>query len=372
MTEEKREFGKEYPPAGEEALIQKIMEISQASMKLRGENHPPTPRDQHPKSHGYVHGEFTVLESFEGLPHGFNEQDLKVGVFAYPKTYPVWIRFSNGGSDRDPTTGDYLSDTVGDVRGMAIKLMDVDGEMAIEDQLHQREQDFILMNNPHFFIKDVQDYIHFFSVMRAIKTGKIILQKDKQPEFKEDEIPQEELAKLKQSFGAISYALKLVGPIKAKSTPSLLEVLYWSATPYKLGDKAIKFSVTPHSGNGNFKLENATDQSHYLRESMTTHLDDNDAYFDFNVQFQTDADKMPVEDPTVEWDEQESPYIKVAVLKIPKQDFNTDERKQQDEKQSFSPWHSLIEHQPLGGVNRARKIYAELAKMRNEINAKNG
>lgn len=363
MTGEKCELGKEYPPAGEEALIQKIMEISQASMTRRGEEHPPTPRDQHPKSHGYVHGEFTVLDAFEGLPNGFEQQALKVGVFASPKTYSVWIRFSNAGSDRDPATGDYVSDRIGDIRGMSIKLMDVDGEMAIDDPLHQREQDFILMNNPNFFIKDAQDYIPFFSVIQAMKTGKIILQKGQKPEFKEDN--------LKESFEAISYALELFGPIKVKITPSLLEVPYWSATPYKLGNKAIKFSVTPHSSNGNFKLENAIDQSHYLRESMTTHLDDNDAYFDFNVQFQTDADKMPVEDPTVEWNEKESPYIKVAVLKIPKQDFNTDERKQQDEKQSFSPWHSLSEHQPLGGVNRARKIYAELAKIRNESNSKN-
>ncbi len=78
---------------------------------------------------------------------------------------------------------------------------------------------------------------------------------------------------------------------------------------------------------------------------------------------------LPVEDPTVEWDEQESPYVKVATIRIPSQNFNTEERKQFDEKQSFSPWHTLPEHQPLGGVNRARKrIYGELAKFRNDRN----
>jgi hypothetical protein len=47
---------------------------------------------------------------------------------------------------------------------------------------------------------------------------------------------------------------------------------------------------------------------------MTQHLVSQDAYFDFKIQLQTDAVKMPVEDPTVEWNEQESPYVKVATI----------------------------------------------------------
>ena len=35
------------------------------------------------------------------------------------------------------------------------------------------------------------------------------------------------------------------------------------------------------------------------------------------------------------------------------------------EKIAFNPWSALQEHQPLGGMNRARKlIYTELAKLR--------
>jgi hypothetical protein len=167
----------------------------------------------------------------------------------------------------------------------------------------------------------------------------------------------------------VAYALPMLQKIKAKVTTSPLETLYWSATPYKLGNQAIKFSVVPRVTGENFNLENAADKSNYLREAMTKHLASNDAYFDFKIQLQTDSVKMPVEDPTVEWDEQESPYVKVATIKIPSQDFNTEERKCFDEKQSFSPWHTLPEHQPLGGVNRARKqVYGELAKFRNERN----
>jgi catalase len=352
MTGESLELGKEYPPEGEELLIEQIMIISKVSME--GKPHPPTPRDQHPKSHGYVQAELVVDDH---IPN-----DLKVGVFAKPKTYSTWIRFSNGGSDRGKD-GDFFPDTVGDVRGMAIKLTGVEGDMVIDDPSHRGEQDFVLMNSPTFFIRDVQGYISFFPVARAIREGIISFDASGRPQ----NIPGELQAKFQES----AHALSLVQKIRERPTPSPLEITYWSSTPYRLGTHAIKFSAVPRSIGESFNLENATDKSHYLREAMTQHLTSKEAYFDFMIQLQTDAMKMPIEDPTVEWDDQESPYIKVATIRIPPQNFNTEERKQLDENQSFSPWHSLPEHQPLGGVNRARKIYAKLAKIRNEINQGN-
>jgi catalase len=350
MAEAPLELGKEYPPQGEEAQIEQILTISKLSMQHKP--HPPMLRDQHPKSHGYVQGELIVEED---IP-----ENMKVGVFKEPKIYPIWIRFSNGGSDRDQKTGDFVPDTVGDVRGMAIKLMDVEGEMVLPDSEHKGEQDFILMNHPTFFIRDVQGYIDFFPVVRAIREGKIILKPGEPPQ-----IP----AELQAKFQAVAYALPMLQKIRAKLTTSPLEITYWSATPYKLGNQAIKFSVVPHATAERFNPENAADKSNYLREAMTKHLASKDAYFDFKIQLQTNAVKMQVEDPTVEWDEQESRYVKVATIRIPSQDFNTEDRKYFDEKQSFSPWHTLPEHQPLGGVNRARKrIYGELAKFRKDIN----
>ena len=350
MVQQQLELGKEYPPQGEEAQIEQILTISKLSMQHRP--HPPMQRDQHPKSHGYIQGELIVEED---IP-----ENMKIGVFKESKTYPIWIRFSNGGSARDSKTGDFVPDTVGDVRGMAIKLMNVAGKTVLDTPEHKEEQDFVLINNPTFFIRDVQGYIDFFPVFKAIQEGKII--------FKPGEMPQVP-TELQAKFQAVAYAFPMLQKIKAKLTTSPLEITYWSATPYKLGDRAIKFSVVPHAYGESFNPENAADKSNYLREAMTKHLASKDAYFDFRIQLQTDAIKMPVEDPTVEWDEQKSPYLKIATIKISAQDFNTEERKRLDEKQSFSPWHTLPEHQPLGGVNRARKrIYGELAKFRNEMN----
>ena len=67
---------------------------------------------------------------------------------------------------------------------------------------------------------------------------------------------------------------------------------------------------------------------------------------------------MPVEDPTVEW---KSPFIKVATLKLPSQTIDSPEQLEFCENLSFNPWHSLPEHEPLGGINRPRKqVYQEL------------
>ena len=70
---------------------------------------------------------------------------------------------------------------------------------------------------------------------------------------------------------------------------------------------------------------------------------------------------MPVEDPSVEWDEAVSPFVTVATLKIPKQTFDSEPQMAYCEALSFTPWHSLPEHQPIGGINRIRKVVYERA-----------
>jgi catalase len=353
MTEEGLELGKEYPPENEEAQIEQILTISKLSMELKP--HPPMLRDQHPKSHGCVAAEFTVKAN---IP-----EKIKVGIFKNARTYSSWIRFSNGGSDRDPNTGEFLPDTVGDVRGMAIKLLGIKGEMEIPNPAYEGQQDFVMINHPTFFLRDIQGYIDLFPVVQALKEGRIILKPGEPPQ-----VP----AELQANFQAIAYALPLLQKIKEQQVTSLLEIPYWSATPYQLGKYAIKFSVVPQIIGRRFKPENVSDRNNYLREAMTQHLANRDAYFDFKIQLQTNARTMPIEDPTVEWSEKESPSIQVATIKIPAQNFNTECRKQFDEQQSFSPWHTLPEHRPLGGVNRARKrIYGELAKLRNNANQSN-
>lgn len=78
---------------------------------------------------------------------------------------------------------------------------------------------------------------------------------------------------------------------------------------------------------------------------------------------------MSVESTVVEWDERVAPFFKVATIEVPKQTFATAERDAFGENLSFTPWHALPEHRPLGGVNRVRRtVYEEISRFRHEQN----
>ncbi len=54
---------------------------------------------------------------------------------------------------------------------------------------------------------------------------------------------------------------------------------------------------------------------------------------------------------------------------IPIQDCMSLEQAVFCENLSFSPWHSLPEHRPLGLVNRVRKVaYREISRLRHDLN----
>jgi hypothetical protein len=107
----------------------------------------------------------------------------------------------------------------------------------------------------------------------------------------------------------------------------------------------------------------------YLRAAMRKQLATEGACFDFMVQLQTDAELLPVEDATVEWDETVSPFRKVARIDIPPQSFESPARMEFCENLAFNPWRSLPEHRPLGGLNRVRKdLYQAMAEFRHQQN----
>jgi hypothetical protein len=102
---------------------------------------------------------------------------------------------------------------------------------------------------------------------------------------------------------------------------------------------------------------------------MQQQLQTRSAEFVFAIQKQTNERHMPVEDASVAWSESESPFVPVATLRIPVQNFNTQERNTMGENMRFSPWHSLPVHRPLGSLNRARRVvYHGISELRRRVN----
>jgi hypothetical protein len=102
---------------------------------------------------------------------------------------------------------------------------------------------------------------------------------------------------------------------------------------------------------------------------MSSQLHQHEAVFDFLVQLQSNPVTMPMEDPTIPWDESAAPFTKVATIRIPIQSFESKEQMQFGENLSFTPWHSVADLRPLGGINRTRKkVYAAISARRHELN----
>ena len=316
----------EYPPANEQAHIDSLIRELRAKME-RDYAKNRMLRDAHPKMHGCVRGEFSIAPD---LP-----PELSIGVFKQSRTYPVWVRFSN-------QNGTASADSKPDIRGVAIKLMGVEGKKLTPDGDREMNQDFILISDSRFVTKDVAQ---FDGLVRGLVGGNL---------------------RIAWFFLTHLRVLRnLMSSLRRFGNP--LCIRYFSVAPYLLGERAAKYSLTPRNAKDPPVPANPSDD--YLREAMVQELRSRDAVFDFAVQFQTDPRKMPIEDPGVTWDESLSPFRNVATLTIPSQVFDTAERREFGDNLSFNPWRALPEHRPLGGISRARRqVYEALSIFRHECN----
>jgi hypothetical protein len=148
---------------------------------------------------------------------------------------------------------------------------------------------------------------------------------------------------------------------------------YWSCTPYLLGEgQAVMYSFMPKAKNLYSKIQGLPFGKvpfNYLRENMIKTLSETDVEFDLMVQLQTDAHLMPIEDSSVRWPETLSPFIPVATVRIPQQEFDTPSKIEFNKRLKMNPWHCLPEHRTLGNLNRARfKLYSTLSRFRQKMN----
>ena len=151
------EPSQELIPQTEAADTQTIVKIIEGAINAAyamGER--PAMRDAHAKGHGCVKGDFTVGTD---VPPA-----LRRGVFAQPHTFAAWIRFSNG-------AGTPHDDAIGDGRGLAIKLTGVPGKKLLADEAEAQTQDFVMINYPVFFIRNVADYVPFTALSLAGKSA---------------------------------------------------------------------------------------------------------------------------------------------------------------------------------------------------------
>jgi Catalase len=326
------ELGEHLYP-GEELVAAKLSAVIEQSIRRQ---YAPgyARRDAHPKAHGCVKAEIQVLDT---LPVA-----LAKGIFIPGKTYQAWIRFSNGSSD--PTRGDIKRDA----RGMAIKVLGVPGKKLLEDEDDAMTQDFIMINHPVFFATDPARYLSF---MQDANSGHF---------YRKLVIP--------FALGAKGTLIALETRNTRISNP--VQTRYWSMVPYQLGTgpgrQAVKYSARACSATVDPMPSNP--EHDFLRGALRNTLQNGDACMEFLVQQRT-SETMDVEDSRIEWKETQAPFHTVAMIRIPRQVFDTSEQNEFCENLSFTPWHALPEHKPLGVTNRLRKvIYDRISRVRHDMN----
>ena len=285
------------------------------------------------KTHGIVRGEFIIHEN---LPPQFRH-----GIYAEPKTYRCWVRFSG--------PGPYITPDIDDVGFMSIsiKLLGVPGAKLMEEE-------------------------KFTLDMFGVSTPTFVT-----PDTKANSQLQIESVKNAQIFYFVNFHRPhildmIMQGLWTKTQSSPFEAPYFSCVPYLLGEnQAMQYSVWPKSKRRTpiprLPLRPPDD---YLREAMVASLAGGDVELDFRIQLQTDPHLMPIENNAVLWPEELSPRVSVATLRLPRQKFDSPAQLEFAKKLSYNPWHTIAEHRPLGNQSRARRrLYETLSQLRHSMNA---
>ena len=329
--EEGLRLAEEKPQPDEEAHLDAI--ITRMGDQMRKLWRPGSfQRGGNTKTHGIVRGEFVVRAD---LP-----ERMRRGIFAQPRSYKAWVRFSG--------PGPYITPDIDDVGFMSIsiKLMGVPGPKLLGDE--RFTQDMFGVSTPTFVTPDTKANVQlqYWSYKNA------------------------------QLFHFLNFAhphlLDLIMQslwIKTQSSP--LESEYFSCVPYLLGEgQAMQYSL-----RSRLKTKTRVPRlpfrppDNYLRDAMVATLSRQDVEFDFLLQLQTDAFRMPIENNAVFWPPRLSPRIPAAVLRIPQQKFDSPAQFAFANVLSYNPWHCIAEHRPLGNQSRARlRLYHELSALRQRMN----
>ena len=349
-------------PAAEEALITKmiadLLENNQGqyaksvkNTKLWRNGKAHAIRDAHAKSCGILHGELTV--------HPDLPANLRQGMFAEPgRTYPVIARIST-------TSGAIRSDQVRGVRGLGIKVLGVTGGSGVRahETFGDSNQDFVFVTEPAFPFRDAAHYAG-----AGMKTAKTLAR-----------VPDAGMVTVNTLLRTVRRVVKLTGrdlPRKigvfADPNYHVLGQPFYTAAPIRFGKYVAKLSVAPSSKS----VTELTGQAisargpDALTDAVVAFFASNSAEYVVSAQLCTNIDDMPLEDATVEWSTDASPYVPIATISYPRQAGQSPELQNfGDDALTFNSWRSIDEHRPLGSINRLKlRVYEASSEFRHSTN----
>jgi hypothetical protein len=288
--------------------------------------------DVHVKTHGYAQGELRILPN---LP-----DELAQGLFAQDGVYPAVVRFSNSASQP-------RADAIPDGRGMAIKIMGLRGDVLLADEQRDPTQDFVMINHPVFFARNVKDYLRLEQVL--------VQADDSALATLEGALAGGDWNPLHWHWREMLTVARIAGQLPAHPASNI----YFSMAPIRFGRYVAKYRAKPIGDRHDSYLElvqRLGSEADAMRLALEKTMRTQEVLFEFQVQLRTSERTMPIEDATVEWPENESPYRTVAHLLLPRQEIELLRQQDAYKNLAFNVWHALAAHRPLGGVNRVRRL----------------
>jgi len=301
-------------------LTEMFVDIGQArDTKL---NPPPAQRAVFRKLHGVAHG---WLERREDMP-----QEWQVGIFAHPRL-DAWMRFS---SDTGPTDPD-----LGSMCGIGLKLFGVSGENALGET--GDTADLIMQNIDRFFVDTAKTMVEF--------TYAGVVQHDYNAYLAKHPKINDVLNDMDAARG------------------SCLTNTYWAILPFHLGEEIVKYRLVPETAPEDVP----DDGNDYLRTDLTNRLAERDYRFVLEIQRRTNPATMPLDEANVVWPEEESCFVPVATLVIPRQRIDEPGQPEYGQNLAFNIWRVPPANRPSDQSSIAvvrRQVYAAGAAMRQRAN----
>lgn len=315
-------------------------------MQKTAEDYGHAVRSVHAKSHGIIEAEMTIAD---GLP-----PELAQGMFATPGVHKVFLRLSTN-------AGDILPDAVSLPRGLAMKVLDVEGPRLPDAE--GSTQDFIMVNGPVFQAPNAKKFLSSLKLL-AKTTNRMEGTKT---------VMSSVLQTVNKGLEAVGVASPTIQSLGGGPNSDPLGETYFSVTPFRYGDYVAKFKLKPISPDLTKRTDTLIDasvQENAIRETVQAEMQETHGVWEFQVQLCRNLEQQPIEDPTVEWKEEDAPFVTVATITAMPQDSWSDANVQKvDEEMRFSVWTGLEAHQPLGNINRARKdTYRHSAEFRARFN----
>lgn len=254
------------------------------------------------------------------IPAGLADH-ARHGLFATPGRHRVLVRLSSGGPD-------VQSNRLPDIRGFALKVLDVSGESALGGTTDH--QDFLMINQDRSPSANSREFIDF---MKAATPG-----------------PLPGILHLFTAYGPVGGFSRLrdLFAMLGRKFRGFAAERFNTVAPLQCGPYAVRVRLKPVGSPP------PQARSRDIAQDMRERLAVGPLHWDLELQFFVDEATTPIEDASRPWPDTETPIVTVARLTLPQQ--GVDAAAAEAEAARFDPWSGLAAHRPLGEITRARKV----------------